>query len=151
MIPWRGALAGLASIALAISVGWARVLHANLDAAQAHVGRLEAQTERDRDTIDQHQARAAQLADLLARERVAQARALTLQRELRHGLDQRQRQLERLTHENAALRHWADQPLPDPARRLRERPALTGADAYRQWLSGSGAVPAAGDAPPPQR
>lgn len=30
---------------------------------------------------------------------------------------------------------WADQPLPAAARRLHQRPALTGADSYRQWLS----------------
>lgn len=30
---------------------------------------------------------------------------------------------------------WADQPLPAAARRLHQRPALTGADSYRRWLS----------------
>jgi LysB family phage lysis regulatory protein len=30
---------------------------------------------------------------------------------------------------------WADQPLPDAARRLHQRPAITGADSYRRWLS----------------
>lgn len=30
---------------------------------------------------------------------------------------------------------WADQPLPAAARRLHQRPAIIGADGYRQWLS----------------
>ena len=32
-------------------------------------------------------------------------------------------------HENKAFQDWADQPLPDAARRLRDRPAIIGADA----------------------
>ncbi len=35
---------------------------------------------------------------------------------------------------------WAAQPLPDAARRLHQRPAITGADGYRQWLSGRDAL-----------
>jgi len=35
---------------------------------------------------------------------------------------------------------WAAQPLPDAARRLHQRPAITGAAGYRQWLSGRDAL-----------
>ncbi len=35
---------------------------------------------------------------------------------------------------------WAAQPMPDAARRLHQRPAITGADGYRQWLSGRDAL-----------
>ncbi len=35
---------------------------------------------------------------------------------------------------------WAAQPLPDAARRLHQRPAITGADGYRQWLSSRDAL-----------
>lgn len=35
---------------------------------------------------------------------------------------------------------WAAQPLPDAARRLHQRPAITGAGGYRQWLSGRDAL-----------
>lgn len=54
----------------------------------------------------------------------------------------RQRRIEELKRENEDLRRWADTPLPADIIRLRERPALTGGAAYRQWLSASDAVSA---------
>lgn len=89
-------------------------------------------------------AMANTLKATLEREREDQAKRLKLRDELRTGLANRERLIEDLKHENDELRQWADRPLPDAARRLRQRPAITGADAYRQWLSGSGAVPVAG-------
>ena len=85
------------------------------------------------------------LQNTLDQERQAQSQLRRLHDQLRQGLTLREQQIEVLKRENTALRDWAAQPLPDVARRLRERPALTGADAYHQWLSGRGAVPAAGD------
>ncbi len=137
-----GALRLLALTAVLVAATWTHSLHTQLNAANAKVDALTARAALDRD-------RTAQLTNLLDHERATQARLLTVQRELRQGLAHRQRTLERLTHENAALRHWAAQPLPDPARRLRERPALTGADAYRQWLSGGDPLPATADTPDP--
>lgn len=90
-------------------------------------------------------ATANTLKATLEREREDQAKLLKLQSELRTGLANRERLIEDLKHENDELRLWADRPLPDAARRLRQRPAFTGADAYRQWMSSSSAVPAAGD------
>ncbi|WP_336993930.1 Rz-like lysis system protein LysB [Lelliottia amnigena] len=55
---------------------------------------------------------------------------------LRH----RQHRIEELKRENEDLRRWAGTPLPADIIRLRERPALTGGAAYRQWLSESDAV-----------
>jgi LysB family phage lysis regulatory protein len=55
---------------------------------------------------------------------------------LRH----RQHRIEELKRENEDLRRWADTPLPADIIRLRERPALAGGAAYRQWLSESDAV-----------
>ena len=77
--------------------------------------------------------------------REAQASLRTQQDQLRQGLANRERTIEALKRENTELRDWAAKPLPAAARRLRERPALAGADAYRQWLSGRSAVPSAGD------
>ena len=57
-------------------------------------------------------------------------------------LRQRQRRIEELKRENEDLRRWADTPLPADIIRLRERPALTGGAAYRQWLAASDAVAA---------
>ncbi|WP_405127250.1 Rz-like lysis system protein LysB [Salmonella enterica] len=57
-------------------------------------------------------------------------------------LRQRQRRIEELKRENEDLRRWADAPLPADIIRLRERPALAGGAAYREWLSASDAVSA---------
>ncbi|MCV5631514.1 Rz-like lysis system protein LysB, partial [Escherichia coli] len=56
-------------------------------------------------------------------------------------LRQRQRRIEELKRETEDLRRWADTPLPADIIRLRERPALAGGAAYREWLSQSDAVP----------
>jgi LysB family phage lysis regulatory protein len=98
-----------------------------------------------RGEADQNLATANTLRDTLQQERDTQASLRTQQDQLRQGLANRERTIEALKRENSELRTWADQPLPDAARRLRERPALTGADAYRQWLSGRIAVPPASD------
>lgn len=85
----------------------------------------------------------------LETERSAQASLRTTQNLLRQGLSERETQIEVLKRENTDLRRWASQPLPDAARRLRQRPAITGAAAYRAWLSGSGALRPTGDQPSP--
>ena len=54
-------------------------------------------------------------------------------------LRSRQRRIEGLKRENEDLRRWA--PLPADIIRLRDRPALAGGAAYREWLSKSDAVP----------
>ena len=98
-----------------------------------------------RDEAGRNLATANSLRETLQQERDTQASLRTQQDQLRQGLANRERTIEALKRENTELRIWADQLLPDAARRLRERPALTGADAYRKWLSGRGAVPPAGN------
>lgn len=100
-----------------------------------------------RDEADRLRANLSTLQNTLNDERIAQAALRTQQDQLRQGLAKREQTIEALKRENEDLRNWADQPLPELARRLRERPALTGADAYRQWLSGRGALHPAGDKP----
>ena len=92
---------------------------------------------------------ATTLRNTQSQERQAQSQLRSLHDQLRQGLAQRKQQIEVLKRENTVLRDWAVQSLPDVARRLRERPTLTGADAYRQWLSSGGAVPTASDPPEP--
>ena len=102
-----------------------------------------------RDEAARNLTTATILRNTLSQERQAQSQLRSLHDQLRQGLIRREQQIEVLKRENTVLRNWAAQPLPDVARRLRERPALTGADAYRQWLSGGGAVPTTGDSPEP--
>jgi LysB family phage lysis regulatory protein len=85
------------------------------------------------------------LTNTLQGERLAQTTLRDTQTQLRLGLANREQQIEVLKRENSDLRLWASQPLPAAARRLRERPAITGAAAYRDWLSGRSALqPATG-------
>ena len=55
-----------------------------------------------------------------------------------HATDQLKKK-DRQRHD-PPLQNWADQPLPDAARRLHQRPAITGAAGYRQWLSSRDAL-----------
>lgn len=50
-------------------------------------------------------------------------------------LEKKDKQLKRLANENESLRAWMDTPLPPDLIRVRERPAINGAAAYRKWLS----------------
>lgn len=70
-----------------------------------------------------------------------QARLYAEAEQTSEQLRQRQRRIEELKRENEDLRRWADAPLPADIIRLRERPALAGGAAYREWLSQSDAVP----------
>ena len=60
---------------------------------------------------------------------------------INNRLAERLQLVTKLERENAELRNWSDTPLPEPIKRLRQRPSTTGATAYREWLSSSGAVP----------
>jgi len=71
----------------------------------------------------------------LGAERAAQASLHEQHGQLRQALAARQLTIQELRRENAELRDWADQLLPAAARRLRQRPAITGAADYQHWLS----------------
>ena len=132
----------LASIALLIWGQSQRIEVADIRAEQADQA---ASAARDRATRSEETA--AQLQTSLQKERAAQTKLRGVQDQLRQGLAARQRTIQDLKRENAELRLWADQPLPDAARRVRQRPAITGAAAYRDWLSGRGALHPVGDQP----
>lgn len=145
-----GVLAGALFAAVSAGLwGWGQQLL--LGTEKAKTKGLEGQLTTAQADARRNLATATELKSTLERERNGQAQLLKTQGELRQGLATRQRTIEALKHENDQLRDWARQLLPDAARRLRERPALTGADAYRQWLSGSGPVRPAGDGADGQR
>lgn len=140
------------TLTVAIALGlWGWGQQRMLTTAQENAQRLEEQRDRAQVDADRNLANTTELIATLTAVRDGQAKLLTLQGELRTGLAKREQQIEDLKHEIKELQEWADSPLPDAARRLRQRPAITGADAYRQWLSGSGAVHPASDIPEPQR
>ncbi|WP_454838727.1 Rz-like lysis system protein LysB [Pseudomonas hormoni] len=101
--------------------------------AQERLATVNARVERDTTTI-------ATLRTTLADERQAQSTLQQLGQDLRRELDVRKQQIKELKRENAELREWAVAQLPAAARRLRQRPTITGAAAYRDWLSGRNAL-----------
>lgn len=137
----RQVLYGLALLSALALVTWGQ--EQRIAIANKNTELAEEDLKAARDEAGRNLATANSLRDTLQQERGAQASLRAQQDQLRQGLANRERTIEALKRENSELRIWADQPLPDAARRLRERPALTGADAYRQWLSGRGAVPSA--------
>ncbi|HBO6909222.1 TPA: LysB family phage lysis regulatory protein, partial [Pseudomonas aeruginosa] len=106
-----------------------------IDLAQARL----AQAELARNASDAQLSRQAgtitALEAALSRERQAQAYLDQQRQQLRQALAIRERLIEDLKRDDEPYRQWADQPLPDVARRLQQRPAITGAAAYHQWLS----------------
>ncbi|NNB04319.1 LysB family phage lysis regulatory protein [Pseudomonas fragi] len=139
----RQALCGFALLgALALFV-WGQQQRIAVAKQATALAQIDAETARA--DADHNLTTATNLRNILSQERQAQSQLRSLHDQLRQGVARREQQIEVLKRENTVLRDWAIQPLPDVARRLRERPALNGADAYRQWLSGSSAVPTAGD------
>ncbi len=82
-----------------------------------------------------HKATITELNTALATERTAQQGLQTQQAQIRQQLRTSQQQIEELKRENKELSQWADIDLPSAARRLRHRPAITGAADYQAWLS----------------
>lgn len=113
-----------------------------------------ASAERDGQLIDQLKQRSARqaasivrLGGELAAWRVAQQGMQTAQADVRQQHAASQIQKQEISRNDPSFSDWGRQPLPDAARRLHERPALTGADAYRAWLSRRNALqPAASGA-----
>lgn len=149
MTTLRQALYGIALLGVLALLIWAQ--ETRIDVAEGKTERAQDAAKTARDDSDRNLKTANTLTDTLKQERDAQSNLRAQQDQLRQSLAKRERTIEELKRENEELRNWAGQPLPDAARRLRERPALTGAAAYRDWLSGRGAVPPAGDQPPQQR
>jgi LysB family phage lysis regulatory protein len=141
----RQVLYGIALLGALALLIWGQ--EARIDVAESKTELAKAAAKTAREDADRNLATAKTLTDTLKQERDAQSLLRSQQDQLRLGLAKRERTIEELKRENDELRSWADQPLPDAARRLRERPALTGAAAYRDWLSGRGAVRATSDQP----
>lgn len=83
----------------------------------------------------------------LAAQRLAQQGLQTTQADVRqqHAASQLQKQETR--RNDPSFSDWSSQPLPGAARRLHERPGLTGAQGYREWLSRRNALQPAASSP----
>lgn len=117
-------LAGLLGFA---GVTYVRELHAELETSQAAVKTAQ-QGIADRDDAIKQMKEAERAADL------ARAKLEGERQAIRTSLADRETQIRKLQSENAIIRAWADTVLPGDIVRLREHPAITGAQAYRAGL-----------------
>jgi len=85
------------------------------------------------------------LKEAATRNSKAAAKLQTAHDRIAAALTERESHIESLIHDNVTIRRWADTPLPDAIASLREHPAATGADTYRQRLSSSHPLPATSD------
>ena len=145
MSPLRQALYGIVLLGALALLIWGQQQRIDTAQSQADLAKSAAKTARE--DADRNLATATTLTATLKQERENQSALRAQQDQLRLALAQRARTIEELKRENAELRDWAAQLLPDAARRLRNRPAITGAAAYRDWLSGRSTVRPAGDQP----
>ncbi len=127
---WLGVAGLIVALLVALNIQAQRLDAAN---ARADLATERLQTANERNT---RQAQTiARLTGEVATQRLAQ---LSLQQTTtavrqEHATDQVQKKEQR--REDPPHANWAAQPLPAAARRLHQRPAITGADGYRQWLS----------------
>lgn len=138
MTTLRQALYGIALLGALALLLWGQYQRSQAEQgrtalAQEKLTNISARVERDAATI-------TTLRTTLANERRAQAELQQTGQDLRRELDVRKQQIKELKRENTELREWAAVQLPAAARRLRQRPAITGAAAYRDWLSGRNAL-----------
>lgn len=139
-----------ALIALALLLAGNTALQ-KLDAAKAENSRLSEnldQAERDTEAAN---AVVRELKNNLKLERDLQASLQNQQSELRNQLTNSNLLLEKLKRENKELSDWAINGLPTAVKWLRERPAITGAADYQNWLSSRNSLHPDSDQPAEQR
>jgi len=138
MTSWKVWL-GVAGLVVALLVAL-NIQAQRIDAATA---RADLATERLQTAQQRNARQAATITRLTGEVATQRLDQLALQQTLSdlrqaHATDQlkkKERRREDPTHAT-----WAAQPLPVAARRLHQRPAITGAAGYRQWLSGRDAL-----------
>ncbi len=134
MTSWKVWLA-VAGVIVALLVAL-NIQAQRIDAATA---RADLATERLQTAQQRNANQAATITRLTGEVATQRLDQLALQQTLSdlhqaHATDQLKKK-ERQRHD-PPLQSWAAQPLPAAARRLHQRPAITGADGYRHWLSG---------------
>ncbi|SPJ35255.1 hypothetical protein KSP9073_03313 [Kushneria phyllosphaerae] len=122
--------------------GWALWQRGNAANARAD------QIAQERDTALQENQRHQVVIDALwdnARRLESQRRALAEQQtELARTASNRLEQIKEIQRDDTDTKDWADTRLPDAVIRLRQRPAVTGADAYRQSVRNADGLHPAG-------
>jgi LysB family phage lysis regulatory protein len=101
--------------------------------------------------LNQRNARQAaaivRIGSELAAQRSAQQGLQTAKADVRQQHATRYIQKQEIRRNDPSFSDWSSQPLPGAARRLHERPGLTGAHGYREWLSRRNALQPAASSP----
>ena len=134
----RQLLYGLALVAALCLLVW--IQQQRIDAAQAQADLVAERLQTAQQRNANQAATITRLTGEVAAQRLDQLAMQQTLSDLRqaHATDQLKKKERRRDDPNHAT--WAAQPLPDAARRLHQRPAITGAAGYRQWLSGRDAL-----------
>jgi LysB family phage lysis regulatory protein len=117
--------------------------HQRLQVEKGKSAHAEERVQTLQDRSDRQAATIIRLGSAVNAERAAQTSLRATQNQLRQTLVSSLNQIQELENENAELRDWSRQPLPVAARGLRERPTITGAAAYREWVSSRRALQSA--------
>ena len=113
----RQALYSIALLGALALLIWGQQQRINIAEGKTELAKAAAMTARA--DADRNLTTANTLTNTLKQERDAQSALRTQQDQLRQGLAKRKRTIEELKRENAELRTWATQPLPDAARHCR--------------------------------
>jgi LysB family phage lysis regulatory protein len=129
-------------------VAMAAMAYLYVDGLQAKLAKAEGDTKAAQEAIAARDEVITELRDLAHRRDLVAARMEGERDGIRQGANNREILMRKLQDENAEIRSWAAAAVPGPVVRLREHGPITGAAAYRQFLSeGAGLQPASGAGP----
>lgn len=137
-------LIGSLSVAIALLLGLLYWQHTENQSLIQRAVSAEQTASQNQTVINTLQAQATQRAK-------AAAALASQQQQLRNQLHTQNQAIQRLERENEDYRKWANKPLPDAARRLRQRPAITGAADYQRYLSTARTLRPSGSSTQPER
>ncbi|MDL2174723.1 Rz-like lysis system protein LysB [Stutzerimonas sp. FeSN7] len=129
----RQLLYGLALVAALCLLIWMQQQRIEAAQAQADLATERLQAAQQRNA--RQAATITRLTGELATQRLDQLALQQTLSDLRQAYATDQLKKKERRREDPTHATWAAQPLPDAARRLHQRPAITGAAGYRQWLS----------------
>lgn len=136
-------LAGILGLLAVVGLAYLYVdgLRARLAKAEGEAGAAQTALSESAQTI-------TRLKGLMQEREVAAAKLEGERNAIRDELSKREMLMRKLQDENAEIRAWAAAAVPGPVVRLREHGPITGAAAYRQFMSESSALPATRDPGP---
>jgi|GEM_PF-1344185 len=127
---WLGVAGLIVALLVALNIQAQRLDAANARAALA-TERLQTANERNA----RQAATISRLTGEVATQRLDQLGLQQTTSDIRQAQATDQLTKKERRREDPPHQSWAAQPLPTAARRLHQRPAITGAAGYRQWLS----------------